>query len=91
MKDPLEIETMIAWALVALLAAFAVTTAVPARAKNEEKAECKRNCQITLQSCRQDCQMERESGTDQESYLYRQCDQGCHDTYAGCVGACEQR
>jgi hypothetical protein len=73
-----------------LLAVAAVTGPAPVRAKDEAKAECKKNCEITLRSCRQDCQMERESGTNQESYLYRQCDQGCHDTYAGCVSACER-
>lgn len=81
---------MIARALASLLVVCALTLPVPARAKDEARAECKKNCQVTLQSCRQDCQMERESGTDQESYLYRQCDQGCHDTYAGCVSACER-
>ena len=80
---------MIARVLLCLLVASAVARPVPARAKDEEKAECKKNCEITLRSCRQDCQLGRASGTDQESYLYQQCDQGCHDAYAGCVGACE--
>jgi hypothetical protein len=81
---------MIARVLASLLVVAAVAHTAPVRAKDEAKEECKKNCEITLRSCRQDCQMERESGTNQESYLYRQCDQGCHDTYAGCVSACER-
>ncbi|HKA31012.1 MAG TPA: hypothetical protein VKH82_16640 [Candidatus Binatia bacterium] len=81
---------MIARSLAALLAAAVlIALVVPAGAKDEVREECKKNCEITLRSCRQDCQLERASGTDQESYLYKQCDQGCHDAYAGCVGACE--
>ena len=80
---------MISRILAVLVVIAVLAHPAPARAKDEVRAECKKNCQITLQSCRQDCQIERESGTDQESYLYRQCDQGCHDTYAGCVSACE--
>jgi hypothetical protein len=87
--DRLETASMIARFLPGMLVAIAVATAVPAAAKDEAKAECKQNCQITLQACRQDCQIERDSGDNQESYLYRQCDQTCHDTYAGCVSACE--
>jgi len=82
---------MISRLLTSTLVAVAIAFAAPAGAKDEAKAECKKNCQITLRSCRQDCQVERDSGTDQESYLYRQCDQGCHDTYFGCVSACETR
>jgi hypothetical protein len=90
-EDQLESATMISRVLVSTLVAAAIAIAAPACAKDEAKAECKQNCQITLQSCRQDCQIERDSGTDQESYLYRQCDQGCHDTYSGCVSSCETR
>jgi hypothetical protein len=71
-------------AVAALLAA-----AAPALASDEAKEECKANCEVTMQSCKQDCQVERDSGTSQESYLYRQCDEGCHDAYAGCKSACE--
>lgn len=42
-----------------------------------------------MQTCKQDCQVDRDSGTLQESDRYRQCDQSCHDDYAGCTSACE--
>ena len=60
-------------------------------AKGKAKKKCKQDCSITLRSCKQDCQLERPSGRQQESYLYRQCDQSCHDAYAGCTSQCEPR
>jgi hypothetical protein len=65
--------------------------ATSALAKDEAKLACKQDCRITMQSCKQDCQVERDSGTQQESELYRQCDQGCHDAYAACSSECESR
>jgi hypothetical protein len=76
-------------ARVGFAAALVLTNATAAPAKDEAKAECKSNCRITLQSCKQDCQIERDSGDLQESELYRQCDQSCHDAYAGCTSSCE--
>ena len=73
--------------LLALGLVAARVTVAPA--KDEAKAACKRDCVITLQTCKAECQVERDSGTAQESYLYRQCDQSCHDAYGGCTSACE--
>jgi hypothetical protein len=73
------------WIAVAAL----LVLAGQAPASDEAREACKTNCEVTMQSCKQDCQIERDSGTDQESYLYRQCDEGCHDAYAGCKSACE--
>jgi hypothetical protein len=76
---------------VIILLAIALITGVPpvARAKDEAKAACKQGCLETMQSCKQDCQVERDSGTAQESYLYKQCDGGCHDNYDACKSDCE--
>jgi len=78
---------------VIILLAIALITGVPpvARAKDEAKAACKQGCQETMQSCKQDCQVERDSGTAQESYLYKQCDEGCHDNYGACKSDCERQ
>lgn len=78
---------------VGILLAMALVTAGPPRvwAKDEAKAACKQGCQVTLQTCKQGCQVERDSGTQEESDLYRQCDQGCHDDYAGCKNDCESQ
>ena len=78
---------------IACMLVLAAILAAPARgwAKDKAKQKCKRDCTITLRSCKQDCQMERPSGRQQESYLYRQCDQSCHDAYAGCTSQCESR
>jgi hypothetical protein len=70
-------------------AAVVLVLAAAAPAKDQEKADCKSNCRITLQSCKQGCQVDRDSGDLQESDLYRQCDQSCHDAYAGCASNCE--
>jgi len=75
--------------LLLIAAAAALLLVTHAAAKDQAKAECKSNCRITLQSCKQDCQSERDSGDLQESELYRQCDQSCHDAYAGCTSNCE--
>ena len=74
--------------LACTLVAAAVTTA---HAADGAKAACKQGCQETMQSCKQDCQVERDSGTAQESYLYKQCDQTCHDNYAACKSDCERQ
>ena len=59
--------------VVLLLACTLVAAAAPtADAKDEAKAACKQACQETIQSCKQDCQVERDSGTGQESYIYKQ-------------------
>lgn len=78
---------------VIILLAIALTAAWPPRAHATDgaKAACKQGCQETMQSCKQDCQVERDSGTAQESYLYKQCDQGCHDNYAACKSDCERQ
>jgi hypothetical protein len=75
--------------LLHLAAAAILVLATHAAAKDQAKADCKSSCRITLQSCKQDCQVDRDSGDQQESYLYRQCDQSCHDAYAGCTSNCE--
>ena len=72
-----------------LVIAAVLTAVVPARARNKAKEECKQNCVITLQTCKQDCQVERDSGTQEESELYRNCDLSCRDDYAGCKSECE--
>ena len=78
--------------VVLLLACTLVAAAAPtAHAKDEAKAACKQGCQETIQSCKQDCQVERDSGTGQESYIYKQCDQACHDNYAACKSDCERQ
>ena len=76
---------------VIVLLAIGLVTGVPlvASATDEAKAACKQGCQETMQSCKQDCQVERDSGTAQESYLYKQCDQGCHDNHDACKSDCE--
>jgi hypothetical protein len=76
-------------ALLALALGAAIGTI--ARAEDEAKVACKQGCQETLRSCKQDCQVERDSGTAQESYIYRQCDQSCHDDYAACKSECERQ
>lgn len=72
---------------------LAALVSVPASARKRDKAkeQCKKNCSITMRSCKQDCQLERPSGRQQESYLYKQCDAGCHDTYTACTSQCEGR
>ena len=72
---------------------LAALVSVPASARKRDKAkeQCKKNCSITMRSCKQDCQLERPSGRLQESYRYKQCDQGCHDTYTACTSECEGR
>jgi hypothetical protein len=72
-----------------LLAVAALVLASPASAKDEAKAACKTDCRTTMQACKQDCQVDRDSGDQQESGRYRDCDQSCHDAYAGCTSACE--
>ncbi len=78
---------------IACMLVLAASLALPRSgwAKDEVKQKCKQNCSITLRSCKQDCQVERDSGRQQESYLYRQCDQSCHDAYAGCTSQCESQ
>ena len=73
--------------------ALAALGSVPASARKRDQAkeQCKKNCSITMRSCKQDCQLERPSGRQQESYRYKQCDQGCHDTYTDCTSQCEGR
>jgi hypothetical protein len=77
--------------LCVLVLAALVSVPVSARTRDKAKQQCKKNCNITMRSCKQDCQLERPSGRLQESYRYKQCDQGCHDTYADCTSQCEGR
>jgi hypothetical protein len=70
-------------------AAAVLVLTMAATAKDQQKQECKSNCRITLLSCKQDCQVDRDSGDLQESDVYRQCDQSCHDAHAGCTSNCE--
>ena len=77
----------VCWMLLAAVLALTATV----QAKDKEKAECKENCSVTIQSCKQDCQVERDSGDQQESYLYRQCDESCRDDYEACTDQCEQQ
>ena len=77
--------------LCVLVLAALVSVPVSARTRDKAKQQCKKNCSITMRSCKQDCQLERPSGRQQESYRYKQCDQGCHDTYADCTSQCEGR
>ena len=77
--------------LCVLVLAALVSVPVSARTRDKAKQQCKKNCSITMRSCKQDCQLERPSGRQQESYRYKQCDQGCHDTYTDCTSQCEGR
>lgn len=72
-----------AWgmALVLLLATAGVAAA--------DKEHCKQGCQEGLRSCKSDCQIERDSGDQQESQVYADCDSQCHTQYAECKDDCE--
>jgi len=74
------------------LAACAVAIVLGAAhvvAADEAKRDCKQGCQVGLETCKADCQVERDSGTNQESDRYRDCDRSCHDSYADCKNGCE--
>jgi hypothetical protein len=61
----------------------------PAAAKNaENRRECQQGCQETLRSCKADCRPERDSGTQEASQLYVDCDAQCHDNYSACADDC---
>jgi hypothetical protein len=75
--------------LAVMLVAGGLAVTAPARATDDAKARCKADCRETLLSCKQDCQVDRDSGDLEASGRYRECDQSCHDAYAGCTSSCE--
>jgi hypothetical protein len=77
------------WAGIILALALCATAAT-ARAQSDDKEDCKRRCEDEMRECKGGCQQVRDSGTYQESALYRQCDAGCHDTRDICRRDCEQ-
>lgn len=71
-------------ALVLLLAASGTEVAA-----QSSKEHCKQGCQEGLRSCKSGCQIERDSGDQQESEVYRDCDSQCHTQYDECKDDCE--
>lgn len=68
----------------ALLLALAGTAAA-----DEAKQHCKQGCQEELRSCKSGCQLVRDSGDQQESQSYADCDSECHERYDSCKDDCE--
>ncbi len=69
---------------VALLAARGV-----GEARDDAKAYCKQGCEEALQNCKSGCRNERDSGTNQETSRYADCDASCRSGYDSCKSDCE--
>jgi hypothetical protein len=73
-----------------VLALALCAVAATGRADDGGKEECKRRCEDAMEECKSGCQQVRDSGTYQESELYRQCDAGCHTSRDDCRRDCEE-